>query len=72
VAGLSHPTAMRDEIQTKNCFGFKGKVPFITDRLQPNDFSECMSCERQICRKIPLMRQKVLLKKYDTLQEKCT
>jgi hypothetical protein len=33
---LSDPTAILGESRTKKCFGLKSKVPFITDRLQPN------------------------------------
>jgi hypothetical protein len=45
VAYFSHRTAMRGEIWMKNCFGLRSKVPFITDRLQPN-----LHCLKRICR----------------------
>jgi hypothetical protein len=47
VAYFSHPTAMRGDIETKNRFSLKRKVPFITARFESNFY--CIYRMRREC-----------------------
>jgi hypothetical protein len=54
---LSDPTAILGEIRNKNSLGLKSKVPFNTDRLEPNLYCHNASVASTMYSVTPLQSQ---------------